>query len=182
MLYLKSVDLKKEKIESLVIPVCEDKNIHEDKTIRSLIRKAKKIKAFRGGKDDEVALYNLSEVKAESIIFLGLGKLDKIDMEAMRAMSGKAAKGGFKKEFSEIFIAVPPAGKMNVEMPSVLEAMMEGAFLGNHIFDKYKKEKKHKPLKKINFLVKADAAEKYSKLPSKVETVCRGTILAREWV
>ncbi len=38
MLYLKSVDLKKEKIESLVIPVCEDKNIHEDKTILSLIR------------------------------------------------------------------------------------------------------------------------------------------------
>jgi len=51
MLYLKSVDLKKEKIESLVIPVCEDKNIHEDKTILSLIRKAKKIKAFKGGKD-----------------------------------------------------------------------------------------------------------------------------------
>ena len=62
MLYLKSVDLKKEKIESLVIPVCEDKNIHEDKTIHSLIRKAKKIKAFKGGKDDEIALYNLSEV------------------------------------------------------------------------------------------------------------------------
>jgi len=182
MLYLKSVDLKKEKIESLVIPVCEDKNIHEDKTILSLIRKAKKIKAFKGGKDDEVAFYNLSEVKAESVIFLGLGKLDKIDMEAMRAMSGKAAKGGIKKEFSEVLIAVPTAGKVKTKMPSVLEAMMEGAFLGNHIFDKYKKEKKHKPLEKINFLVKADAEKKYSKLPSKVETVCRGTILAREWV
>ena len=142
MLYLKSVDLKKEKIESLVIPVCEDKNIHEDKTILSLIRKAKKIKAFKGGKDDEVALYNLSEVKAESVIFLGLGKLDKIDMEAMRAMSGKAAKGGIKKEFSEVLIAVPAAGKVKTKMPSVLEAMMEGALFSAIIFLTSTKRKK----------------------------------------
>ena len=182
MLYLKSVDLKKEKIESLVIPVCEDKNVHEDKTIRSLIRKAKKIKAFKGEKNDEVVLYNLSGVRAESVIFLGLGKFDKIDMEAMRAMSGKAAKGGIKKKFSEVSMAVPAAGNINVEMLSVLEAMMEGAFLGNHLFDKYKKEKKYSPIKKINFLVNSDAAEKYRKLPSRVETVCQGTILAREWV
>ena len=107
MLYLKSVDLKKEKIESLVIPVCEDKNVHEDKTIQALIRKAKKIKAFKGGKDDEVVLYNPSGIKAESVIFLGLGKHGKIDMESMRAMSGKAVKGGIKKELSEISMAVP---------------------------------------------------------------------------
>ena len=42
MIHFKSADLKKEKIESLVIPVCEDKDIHEDETILSLIRSAKK--------------------------------------------------------------------------------------------------------------------------------------------
>jgi len=42
MIHLKSVDLKKEKVESLVIPVCEDKNVFDDKIIISLIKKAKK--------------------------------------------------------------------------------------------------------------------------------------------
>ena len=33
MLQLTSVDLKKEKIETLIVPVCEDKAIHTDKTL-----------------------------------------------------------------------------------------------------------------------------------------------------
>lgn len=183
MLYLKSMDLKKEKkIESLVIAVCEDKNIHEDRTILSLIKKAKKIKAFKGGKNDEVILYDLPEVNAESVIFIGLGQLKKINLETMRAMCGKAVKEGVKKKISEMLIAVPEAGKIKLEMPLLLEAMMEGACLGNHLFDKYKKKKERKPLKKINFFVKNEVKKKYNRLPLKVKTVCRGTILAREWV
>jgi len=182
MLHLKSVDLKKEPVESLVIPVCEDRNIHDDKTIHALIRKAKKIKAFKGAKDDEVAFYHLHEVKAESVIFMGLGKFKKIDTETLRALSGRALRGVIKKKNSEIMIAVPPAEKIKMEMSSVLEAMMEGAFLGNHLFDKYKKEKKHQSLKKIGFFVKKDVAKKHRNLTKKIETVCQGTILAREWV
>ncbi len=182
MIHLKSVDLKKEKVESLVIPVCEDMDVFDDKNIVSLIRKAKKIKEFKGDKDEEVTLYNLPEVKAERVIFMGLGKLEKVDMDQLRAMVGKAVKALIKKKLSDVLIAVPLAGKINMEMSSVLEAMLEGACLGNHLFDKYKKEKKHKPLKKINFLVKPDEVRKYSRLSSRVKTVCQGTILAREWV
>ena len=54
MLSLKSVDLKKEKIESLVIPVCEDKNIHDDKIISSIVDTAKTVKAFNVEKEDEI--------------------------------------------------------------------------------------------------------------------------------
>ena len=182
MIHLKSVDLKKEKIESLIIPVCEDMNVFDDKNIVSLIRKAKKIKEFKGDKDEEVTLYNLPEVKAERVIFMGIGKLEKVDMDPLRTMVGKAVKALIMKKLSDVLIAVPLAGKINMEMSSVLEAMLEGACLGNHLFDKYKKEKKHKPLKKINFLVKPDEVRKYSRLSSRVKTVCQGTILAREWV
>jgi len=182
MIHLKSVDLKKEKIESLIIPVCEDMNVFDDKNIVSLIRKAKKIKEFKGDKDEEVTLYNLPEVKAERVIFMGLGKLEKVDMDPLRIMVGKAVKALIMKKLSDVLIAVPLAGKINMEMSSVLEAMLEGACLGNHLFDKYKKEKKHKPLKKINLLVKPDEARKYNRLSSRITTVCQGTILAREWV
>ena len=182
MLHLTSVDLKKVKIEALVIPVCEDKDIHDNKTISALIKKAKKIKEFKGDKGDEVAFYNLSEVKAVRVIFMGLGKFEKVDMEALRAIAGKAVKGVVKKKLSEVLIAVPAARRIKMEMSVVLEALMEGAYLGNHHFDKYKKEKKHKPLQKIKLLVESDETKKYSKLSSRVATVCQGTILAREWV
>ncbi len=182
MLHLTSVDLRQVKIESLVIPVCEDKNIHDNKVIASLVNKVKKINEFKGEKGDEVVLYNLPEVKAERVIFLGLGKFAKVDMETLRDMAGKAVKGVIKKKLSEVLITVPSAKKINEEIALVLEALLEGAYLGNHLFDKYKKDKKRKPLKKINFHVEPDEARKYNKLPSRVATICQGTMLAREWV
>jgi leucyl aminopeptidase len=182
MIHLKSVDLKKEKVAALVIPVCEDKTVFDDEIIMSLIRNAKKLKEFKGDKNDEVTFYDLTEVKAERVIFIGLGKLEKIDGETMRAATGNAVKVLIKKKLTHVLIAVPVAKKINMEMTSVLEAMLEGAYLGNHIFDKYKKEKKHTPVKQIDFLVKPDETRKYSRLSSRVQTICQGTILAREWV
>jgi leucyl aminopeptidase len=113
---------------------------------------------------------------------MGLGKSEKIDAESLREMTGKAAKGMIKKKLQEALIAVPSAKNINLEMPTVLESMLEGAYLGNHLFDRYKKEKKHKPLKKISFLVNAEQAKTYKKLPSRVAAVCQGTVLAREWI
>ncbi len=182
MLHLTAVDLKKVKIESLVIPVCKDKEIHENKTISSLIRKVKKLKEFTGKKGDEVVFFNPPEVKAVRVIFLGVGKFENIDLEALRSVAGKAVKKVIKKNLSNVLIAVPLAKKLKMEMASVLEAMLEGALLGNHLFDKYKKEKKFKPLRKINFLVKPDESKKYNKISSRVATICQGTMLARDWV
>ena len=182
MLHLTAVDLKKAKTESFVIPVCEDKDIYESSTISALIRKAKKIKEFSGDKGEEVTFYHLKEIKADRVIFLGLGKLEKIDRESLRAMAGKAIKGLIKKKLQEALIAVPSPQKIKMEMPFVLEPLLEGAYLGNHLSDNYKKEKKHSPLKKIDFLVEPEEAEKYRGLLSRVATICHGTILAREWV
>ena len=181
MIHLKSVDLKKEKVAALVIPVCEDKTVFDDEIIMSLIRKAKKYKEFKGNKNDEVTFYDLAEVKAERVIFIGLGKLEKIDREAMRAATGNAVKALIKKKLTHVLIAVPVAKKINMEMTVLLEAMLEGAYLGNHIFDRYKKEKKDIPVKKINFLVRPDEIRKYGRLSSRIRTICQGTILAREW-
>ena len=50
MLQLKTVDLKKTKTETLVIPVCEDTQIYDNSAIVSIINKAKKLKEFKGEK------------------------------------------------------------------------------------------------------------------------------------
>jgi len=182
VLKLKSVDLKKDKITTLVIPVCEDKDIHDDRIISSLVKKAVELKEFKGGKNEAITFYDPPAVKTKRVIFLGLGKLEKIDPEFLRQLAGRAVKKCIKNNLSQVLIAVPSARKIKLEMPSILEAMLEGGFLGNHIFDKYKKDKKHKPLKKIDFMVKPEVAKKFGKLSSRVATVCQGTVLARDWV
>lgn len=182
MLKLISIDLKKVKTEMLIIPVCEDKTIHDNQAISLLIKKAKQLKEFTGKKDDEVIFYDLEEVKAKRVMFLGLGKLEKIDLEELRTFAGKAVKKCMKKNLPEVLLAVPCGKNIKIDIASAIEVMMEGAFLGNHIFDKYKKEKKIKSLKKIDLLVKPAEAKKYGRLSSRIEIVCAGTILAREWV
>ncbi len=182
MIELTPVNLQKGKIDILAIPVCEDKDIHDDQTINSLIRKAKEIEEFKGEKDDELTFFEPSQVGARQVVLMGIGKVEKVDAEALRAVSGKIVKKCVKKKSSELLIAVPSAKKIRQEKLDMLEAMMEGARLGNHLFDRYKEEKKHTPLEKIGFFVTTEVAKRFANLPAKVDAVCEGAILAREWV
>ena len=182
VLYLKSIDPTKTKVETLVIPVCEDRDIHDIEAISLAVKTAKKIKEFKGEKGDELTLYNHLKMKAMRMIFLGIGKYKKIDSEALRRLGGRAVKKSIKMNLSEILVVVPSERKTKKKMTMLLEALLEGAFLGNHLFDKYKKEKKHKQLKKIDFLVKPDAVKAFRQLLLRTVAVCEGTLLAREWV
>ena len=182
MLSLKSIDLKKVKTETLIIPVCEDTDIHDDRIISSLITRAKKLKEFKGDKDEEVIFYTPPEIKADRVIFMGLGKLKELNAESLRAFAGKAVKKCINIDLPEVLIASPSAKKIKMEMPLPLEAIIEGAYLGNHLFDKYKDEKKHVPLKKIDFLVTPDVAKSYGKILKSITTICEGTIFARDLI
>jgi leucyl aminopeptidase len=182
MLSLKSADLQKQKIDTLVVPVCEDKKIQDDSIINAIIKKALSLKEFKAEKGDEVTLYDLTDLNTKRVIFAGLGKLKKIDRETLRASCGEIVKKCITAGLEAIWVAVPSAQKLKMEIPDIVEALMEGAALANHLFDKYKGEKKKKPLKQINFLVKPEAMSKLRRIAPRVNTICAGTILAREWI
>ncbi len=182
MIGLKTVDLKTQKIDTLIVPVCADKRIHDDRSINAVIQKALQLKEFKAEKGDRVTLYGFKGLAAERIICIGLGKLKKIDLEMLRSFCGAAVNSCIKTGFETLWVAVPTAAKLKFETPHVVEAMMEGACLGNHIFDKYKKEKKKKPLRQINFWVKPQTASRLRSIAPKVRTICAGTILARDWI
>jgi leucyl aminopeptidase len=182
MLHLKSVNLKQQKIEILAIPVCEDKDIHSDPAIKTVIKKAFKLNEFNGKKDEEVTFYDISEINARRVMLIGLGKLETIDRENLRTMAGKSVKNCIKNALNNLWIAVPAAEKLDLGPSEVIVAMQEGAYLGNHLFQKYKGKKKEKALKQINFIVESQVARKFRHLCSKVATVCEGTYLAREWI
>jgi len=182
MLKLFSGEILKKKAECLVVPVCEDADIHDDPSITGLIEKVLKLKEFKGKKDDSVVLYDPAGTKLERILFVGLGKLEKIDAEALRKFAGKSVKELIKKALSEIVICAPGPEKLNMKDDVLLSAILEGAFLGNHLFDKYKKDKKKKPLKIVSVFTDSKFVKSRRLLPARIETICKGTILAREWV
>ena len=182
MLHLKSVSLKKAKIETLAIPVCEDKEIQTDPLIKAVIQTALKLKEFSAKKDEVVTLYNPPDLKIQRVILCGLGKFEKLDRESLRTMAGRTVKGCIQRELANVWLAVPAEEKMKLEHAAVIEALLEGAYLGNYIFQRYKGEKNKKALKQINLLLGARVAVKYRSLCSKVATICEGTYLARDWV
>ncbi len=99
MLSLKSHDLKKITSETVVIPVCEDKQIHDSKILSSIISHAKKLNEFSGAKNDAIVFYgpsptetHMAGIKARTVILLGLGKIKNIDAETFRAFAGMAVK------------------------------------------------------------------------------------------
>ena len=182
MLSVKASDLKKTRIDTMAVPVCQDKNIYKDTGIKAAAKRALSLKEFKGKRDETVTLYDLPGIKARRVFFWGLGKFEKIDREALRTMAGKSVKGCIGQGTTHLWFAVPDMKVNGLEISAVLKAMQEGAYLGNHLFDKYKGDKKKKPLKQINFRVAAGAAEKLRSVSAKVAVVCEGTTLAREWI
>lgn len=182
MLNLTSADLKKTRIETLLIPVCEDERIHDHHIVTALADKAKKYREFSGKSGERLVLYDLPELGPGRAVFSGVGKFEKIDAETLRACAGREIKKAISNNLTEILIVVPSENRVKKPAALILSAIMEGACLGNHLFDRYKKEKKLKPLKKISLFVTGPMARKHSRLTTRIEAICKGTMLAREWV
>ena len=181
MLKLKSIDLKKKKLSTLAVPVCEDKDIHQG-LLSKLAGQALKIKEFSGKKDQEITLYNPAGIQAERVLFIGLGKQAEMNPEKLRAFSGKAVKSIIKNGLKELVMGTPSPDRLSISEKDLVTAMLEGACLGNHVFDHYKEDKKLKPLKHITLVVPAGSAKKLAGLPKRIEAICHGTLLARDWV
>ncbi len=182
MLHLTAIDLKRLKTKALFIPVCEDQRIHADPALAALVDRALALEEFKGKKDQEITLYQPPGCAAERVIFKGLGKAEGLDLEALRRAAGKSVKRCIQLGLPRMALAAPDPAAAGLDETGLLRAVMEGAFLGNHVFDRYKKEKENKPLTRVDILVPAAAAARHRRLAAEVLTVCGGTVMAREWV
>jgi len=182
MLHLTSLDLKRQKIKALFIPVCETQPIHADPVVAALVDRALAIEGFKGKKDQEITLYQPAGCAAERVVFRGVGPAESLDAEALRQMAGKSVKCGIQMGLPRLWVAAPDAAAAGIEEAELLRAVMEGAYLGNHVFDRYKQEKETRPLARVDVVVPASSAARYRRLPAETRTVCGGTLMAREWV
>lgn len=165
----------------LVIPVCEDADIHPSAFMPDVLHQAKSLKEFHGADNEDIVFYAPSGVLAAQIMIIGLGKKDKIEGEMLRRACGSAIKKCIQKEIAEALFVVPGVEFIHIGPDVVLEAMVEGALLGNYQFDQFKKPK-HPSLLKIVFAVPEETVRHAIGLSQKIKTICDGTLLARKWV
>ncbi len=182
MLEIKSGDIQTLSAGLLLVPVTEEEQEKQGETSRQLIAAARSYKEFRGRQGDELLLYRPDAAAAERVLFAGLGKIADVTPETLRKAAGKAVKKAIQLEVSEILIMPPCAGGLAFDFPAAVAALFEGAYLGNHIFDHYKKKKKQTPLQSIAVLTDAQSAGDCRNIAHRVETIGKSTLLAREWV
>ena len=182
MIRLKSFDDDRKNIDILVIPVCSNKEIHGNKEIVQLNKKAKTFSEFSGKKEEEITLYDLPESSSKRIIFIGLGESGELTGETLRAFCGNAIKRCMKNKFSTAAFVAPESKKTGLEAELILKSMMQGACLGNDVFDVYKGKKEIAPVEHIDMVVSPEDVKKFAALAEKTEIICQGTLLARKWI
>lgn len=182
MLDIKSGEVKSIECGLLMIPVAEDELLHGDASVRDLVDAAKAYPEFRGRKSDELLLYRPAGTRAERVLFLGVGKNREADAESFRKAAGKAVKKAIALELRDLVLRLPEAGRTAPDLPVAAAAFLEGACLGNHVFDLYKKEKKQTQAESITLLTDADAAGSLEGLARRVEIICKASLMARDWV
>ncbi len=182
MIKFTTASVEKLKIEILAIPVCEDSQIHENTGIQALISQALALKEFAGEKEQQLMLHHLAGGNIQRCLSMGVGPQAKLSAETLRAFAGLAVQAAIKAKCRKLVVAVPVAPSPDIAPREVITALMEGAILGNHIFDPYKEKRTQTPLKQIALLMPAATARRYKSLIAPVTAVCRAATLAREWV
>jgi leucyl aminopeptidase len=183
VLQLKSIDFNREKLEYLVIPVHEKSmDAYNDSPLNALVQRAYAIREFEGKKSQSITFFAPPEINAGRVDIRGLGEANKIERENLRSLAGISVKTAIGKKLSEICLVLPHLSHSTLDIADIIEAVAEGACLANHVFNTYKKEKEFKPLKKIILAVTDAEEKKYRSLIGRIETICEGTRLARDWV
>ncbi len=182
MLELKAINLKRSKVETLVVPVCQDQDIHSDASLSAMIDRAKAYDEFSGKKGETLTLFQPADTRIVRALFMGLGKAEKIDGESLRRVAGKAIGFGHKAGLSKLIIATPSAANLEIDAPMIFKTLMEGVLLANPIFDHYKQKKEQKPLKRVVLMATAAQKKAYGGLVEQVTAVCGASVTARGWV
>ncbi len=182
MIEVKTVNLKRAKVQTLVVPVCEDADIHADKTVVALVAQAKTLEEFSGKKGERVTLFQPKDTRITRTVFLGMGKSENLSVDSIRSFAGKAVRVCIDADLPSLTIATPAAKGLSMGIRTLFSALMEGIALGNHIFDRYKEKKEKKPVRRSTLMATAAEKKEVDGLAESVTSICDASIMAREWV
>ena len=182
MLKLTTAELRNLPADTLAVSVCEDTPIHDRGPVATLIRQADRYEEFSGKSGDRIVLYDPPRSGLDRVLFFGLGPAAELTPESFRRMAGRAVKAAIDRKRKALCIAFPSARKVGMSAEVLAAAIMEGACLANHVYDRFRSDSKKSPLDTIYLRVTKAEAKRFSSLAKTVQTVCESTCLAREWV
>jgi leucyl aminopeptidase len=118
------------------------------------------------------------------VLLYGLGPFKDLRPESWRKLAGNSVQRAHKNGCRSLLFALPPARKLRTDRAALLQALGEGAVLGNHIFDRYKNKNDapKQPLEQIRCLVSPSSLKAHAHVAAQTEIVCQAVIQAREWV
>jgi leucyl aminopeptidase len=183
MIKLTSAAPESLKTETLIIPVCPDRDLYRSSAIQPLTRAALDIRSFKADKGEELILHRLPAVKAERVVFMGLGPQAEMTLEQFRQAAGKGIRVAQHAAPGDAVLLAPEADAGDaLSREAALDAIAEGALLGNHCQNHYQSDPKRQPLKSIRLHADAALARRYRPRLKTIEAICRGTLQARDWI
>jgi leucyl aminopeptidase len=143
---VKTGGLDKESVDAIVLMLHEVDVVPQgaatmidqatDGAITALLRDGE----FTGKSNQQAVLHTHARLKAKKVVLIGLGKPEKLTLEALRQAAGSAAR--YARGLCATTIAVPVDGTEGVHQPpsDVAQAVVEGMVLALYRFDKFKTE------------------------------------------
>ncbi|MDQ6984245.1 MAG: M17 family peptidase N-terminal domain-containing protein, partial [Ghiorsea sp.] len=113
-------------------------------------------------------------------MFVGAGKIDKLNLQKLRALSSKVAQKLNNNGVEQADIYLSELDVSSTSLTDKVQAIAEGLWLGLYTFDKYQtKEKEASKLQSINIIVDGDTNEAEQALAA-AKAIASGTIFARD--
>lgn len=181
MLLDRPLNLEKATNHAIVILATEDQPLYGDDRLSAMVATARARAGFGGRADQEVLLCEITRPAGAVAIVVGIGPAARVDAETLRAGVGRGIKMAMGKGWAKALVAVPAQERLAVDQGAALEAMMEGAFLANHVFDRYKSEKTKKPLDRIAFWTDKDTTADFKATARKAAIIGQSVVQARAW-
>ncbi len=107
------------------------------------------------------------------VLFVGLGKSDKLTLTDLRIQVRKAVLSSFLKKIKSVGV-IP-----HIKDDAAVKAIIEGICIGTYTWDKYKsKDKDNSTIKDKNFVMVVEAKKEYEQ----TAVICEGVKLTRDLV
>lgn len=182
MLIIKSGNPLKQKTDAIVLPVFEKKGQYKEAALNEIVDSALKMPEFSGKASEDMVIYEPKGAEAKRAILTGLGKVSDVTETTLRQMAGRVIKKAIGMKLKKVVFVLPDAKGLKAGREGAARAILEGAFLGNYIFDKYQSKKEKKTVEQIELFLEISPDAALKKLPETVEAAGKGTFFTRELV
>ena len=157
-----------------LITACENQETVE--TGKELFKFIKEKDFFKGELGETYGDFSLN---GENILFLGLGKRDKVTLDSIRKAFFKAAKELTKYKVDQVEIEVKD--QFNLKVNDLVGAITEGFIQSEYAFDKYISEKKDKTkLEKVYIDIQDIKKEELEATIEETKNIMKGVFLSRD--